>query len=144
MLNEILSEHHCCIDAHIKSKKAALEKLSQMLSSGLAHVDGRDILRGLSEREKLGSTILGHGVALPHARLKSINSPMGAFLKLREPVDFDGKEPVDLIFALVVPENSESTHLALLAEIARIFSEHERRTVIRSAKNRKELWHELA
>lgn len=144
MLNEILSENHCCIDVQVNSKKAALEKLSQMLSSGLAHVDGRDILRGLSEREKLGSTVLGHGVALPHARLKSINSPMGAFLKLKQPVDFNGEEPVDLIFALLVPENSEATHLALLAEIAGIFSQDSRRNVIRAAKDRAELWHELA
>ena len=61
MLNEILSEHHCCIDAHIKSKKQHLKVKPNAQPAGLAHVDGRDILRGLSEREKLGSLILGHG-----------------------------------------------------------------------------------
>jgi PTS system nitrogen regulatory IIA component len=140
MLTKILSEHHCLIDTQIKSKKAALEKLSHLLGRGLAHIDGRDILCGLSERERLGSTAIGHGVALPHARLKYINSPIAAFIKLSQPIEFNDDMPVDLVFALLVPEDNQSIHLQLLAEVASIFSEASHREAIRNAKDHSQLW----
>jgi PTS system nitrogen regulatory IIA component len=86
-----------------------------------------DILACLAGREKLGSTGLGHGVAIPHGRLPGINSSIGALVRLRHPVDYDTHDgqPVDLIFGLLVPQNATGEHLQHLAAVAEKFSDDE-------------------
>ncbi len=107
------------------SKKRALEQLSGLMATGQTGLTQTEIFDSLISRERLGSTGLGHGVAIPHGRLKQSERTIGAFMKLRDPVDFDAadRQPVDLMFALLVPEQSTDEHLQLLAQLAQMFSD---------------------
>jgi nitrogen PTS system EIIA component len=102
-------------------KPAILEQLSRTfaLSWGL---DAGQVLENLEERERLGSTGFGRGVAIPHARMAGLARPVAALLKLRQPADFSAADglPVDLVFGLLSPENSGATHLHALAAISRL------------------------
>ncbi len=112
----------CCKD--VGSKKRLLEHLSTLLAGNSPELDRQDIFDALVNREKLGSTGLGKGVAIPHGRLASLKNPICAFVKLATPVDFDAADgqAVDLVFALLVPEDSTEEHLQVLSTIAEIFS----------------------
>lgn len=95
-----------------------------------------DVLAGrLRERERLASTGLGHGVAIPHGRLAALDAPRGAFIRLGTPVDFDAPDgrPVDLVFAMAVPEHAVAGHLVQLAEIAERFADEGFRDGLRRA-----------
>ena len=89
----------------------------------------------LRERESLGSTAIGHGVAIPHARSNAFSAARGAFLRLEHPVDFGARDhaPVDLVFAMSVPEHSSQQYLEILAELAERFSSGEFRDALRDA-----------
>ena len=93
------------------------------------------IYEQLLERERLGSTGLTHGVALTHARMKGLTQPIGAFLSLQQGVDYEAldEQPVDLIFALLVPASSTQEHLDLLAELAGMFRDSDLCEQIRQA-----------
>jgi nitrogen PTS system EIIA component len=93
------------------------------------------VFERLLERERLGSTGLGHGVALPHARVKEVSEVLGAFIRTARGVDYDASdgEPVDLAFALLVPETATEEHLQLLAHLAGRFSEAATRANLRKA-----------
>jgi PTS system nitrogen regulatory IIA component len=112
----------CCSDAG--SKKRLLESLSARLAESTSQATQNDIFDALVNREKLGSTGLGKGVAIPHGRMASLTAPACAFIKLDKPVEFDASDgrPVDLVFALLVPEDSTEEHLRILSTIAEIFS----------------------
>jgi len=107
------------------SKKRLLELLSQMLAKGAESLDAHRIFESLIDRERLGSTGLGHGVAIPHGRMEATPTAVGAFIQLREPIDFEAPdgEPVDLIFALLVPAESTDEHLQILSRLAELFSD---------------------
>jgi len=108
----------------IASKKRLLEQLSELLSKSSPQLSQQVIFDALVNREKLGSTGLGKGVAIPHGRLAALEEPLCAFIKLNTPVDFDAsdEQPVDLVFCLLVPEDSTEEHLQVLSTIAEIFS----------------------
>jgi PTS system nitrogen regulatory IIA component len=112
----------CCAD--IGSKKRLFERLGELLAGDSGILSQNDIFDALINREKLGSTGLGKGVAIPHGRIASLEKPLCAIIKLAEPVDFDATDnlPVDLVFALLVPEESTEEHLQVLSTIAEIFS----------------------
>ncbi len=109
----------------IGSKKRVLQQLGDLLASGAPGLDAEIVFEHLLERERLGSTGLGHGIALPHARADQVEHAVGAFLQLREGVDFDAMDdqPVDLAFGLLVPQNATEEHLQLLAGLAAMFSD---------------------
>ena len=113
----------CCND--IGSKKRLLEELSELLGSSSQQLPQQEIFDSLVNREKLGSTGLGHGVALPHGRLAALDAPVCAFIRVDPPVDFDAADgqDVDLVFSLLVPEDSTEEHLQVLSTIAEIFSD---------------------
>lgn len=119
----------------IGSKKRLLEALSELLAQGDHTLNQETIFERLLERERLGSTGLGYGIALPHARIKEIDAAIGAFVQLREGVDFDAAdaEPVDLAFGLLVPESANEAHLQLLADLAGRFSDADLRRRLREA-----------
>lgn len=123
-LAEILSADRVSSGQTYTSKKKALEELSALLAKG-AKADAADILSSLAAREKLGSTGLGHGVAIPHGRMAGISGSVGAFMRLKHPLDYDAHDGqgVDLIFGLLVPQNASETHLKHLAAIAEMFSD---------------------
>ena len=108
----------------VGSKKRLLEYISELLAGSSPELVQSDIFNALINREKLGSTGLGKGVAIPHGRMASLEKPVCAFVKLANPVDFDATDgqPVDLIFTLLVPEDSTEEHLQVLSTIAEIFS----------------------
>lgn len=91
----------------------------------------------LREREQLGSTAIGHGVALPHARSNAFESPRGAFLRLEHAVDFGSGDnaAVDLVFAMSVPEHATQQHLQTLSELAERFSDRDFRDTLRGARD---------
>lgn len=104
-----------------ESKQDVLERVSDVFAS-VYGVDRVATLDGLEEREKLGSTGFGRGVAIPHARAKGINRPLVVLLRLESAVDFKAADdmPVDLVFAMLSPENAGATHLHALAAISRL------------------------
>ncbi len=108
----------------LSSKKRLLEILGSLLASADPHLSPEVVFDQLCERERLGSTGLGHGIVLPHTRMKEITEAVGAFVQLREGIDFDtiNHEPVDLAFALLVPESANEAHLQLLSQLAVMFS----------------------
>lgn len=115
------------IDAQVdaNSKKRALEYISQLIASNEPSMDSTAVFDSLIAREKLGSTGVGQGVAIPHGRMKSCDKPIGAFIRLTHAIDFDAidNKPVDLLFALLVPEQSTDEHLQILASLAEMFND---------------------
>lgn len=120
-----------------RSKKHALEILSELLAKTGQDLTNSEVFDSLVSRERLGCTALGKGVAIPHGRLRDIDGNIGAFLKLSEPVPFDAPdgEPVDLIFGLLVPEDCGNDHLDGLAEITAMFSSEVFRDALREASS---------
>jgi len=108
----------------IGSKKRLLEQLSELLAGSSPQLSRLEIFDALLNREKLGSTGLGKGVAIPHGRMNGIERPLCAFIRLESAVDFDAADgkPVDLVFCLLVPMDSTEEHLQVLSTIAEIFS----------------------
>lgn len=132
-LSEILTPNCIRLDADATSKKRVLESASQLLAQADESLSPRQVFDCLFAREKLGSTGLGHGVAIPHGRLAGLDKTIGVFLRLPKGVDFDApdNEPVDLVFALLVPEESTDEHLQVLADIAGYFNSKESRDALR-------------
>jgi nitrogen PTS system EIIA component len=127
------------------SKKRVLEQMSQLIAAGQTELSQDQIFDSLISRERLGSTGLGHGVAIPHARIKDSDKTIAAVIKLNQGVDYDSpdQKPVDLLFALLVPENSTEEHLQLLAQLAEMFSDTEFVTKLRAANDAGELYQAL-
>lgn len=120
-ISELLDEQRIATDSDIGSKKRLMELLSELLAGANPDLGANEVLDSLLRRERLGSTGLGRGVALPHGRLAAIDQGLGAFVRLEQPIDYDAVDgmPVDLIFALVVPEQATEGHLNILAALAR-------------------------
>ncbi len=114
-------------------RDAVLEAAAGMLSCREAGAE--DLHGSLLARERLGSTAIGHGIAIPHGRSTALQAPRGALLRLRPAVDFnafDGQE-VDLVFAMAVPDHYTHQHLVLLSELAERFSDENFRAALRNA-----------
>jgi PTS system nitrogen regulatory IIA component len=122
----------------ISSKKRLLEVLGELLAGASPSLSSETVFERLLERERLGSTGLGHGVALPHTRIKEVTEAVGAFVQIREGVEFDATDnrPVDLAFALLVPEEANEMHLQLLAQLASMFSDQQLRQNLRGAASK--------
>ena len=124
-ISEILEAERVVCKLDSASKKSALEAMSKLLASHAETESATSIFDALIQREKLGSTGLGHGVAIPHGRVESLTKTVGAFIQLTDGVDFDSpdKQTVDLIFGLLVPKETTDEHLELLSRLAELFSE---------------------
>ncbi|HSP57193.1 MAG TPA: PTS IIA-like nitrogen regulatory protein PtsN [Halomonas sp.] len=127
------------------SKKRVLEFFSTFIAQNTPSLDSQEVFSRLIGRERLGSTGIGNGVAIPHARNPHCKTPIAGFLKLTEPVDFDAidGEPVDLVFVLLVPEEADDDHLALLAQVAGVMNDGETRSRLRKAASQQELHEQL-
>ena len=136
-LAEYLDPSAVKISTDIVSKKRALEEISGLLTAQTELVAEKDVFTSLINREKLGSTGLGDGVAIPHGRLKGLDKAVGAFLKLATPIDYDASDgqAVDLVFGLLVPQDATSEHLEILAKIARMFQDENQRQALRDASD---------
>ena len=124
-ISDILTSERIQCNVNLSSKKAVLETLSGIISGASSNLTGQDVFNSLLSRERLGGTGLGNGIALPHGRLKNGLTTIAAFIKLKQGVDYDASDhqPVDLIFALVVPEHSTEEHLQVLAQLAGMFNQ---------------------
>ena len=120
-IREILNIESVISGIKATGKKQILKVLSNKLSK-LAEIEASLILSTLLEREKLGTTGIGQGVAIPHGKISSLQRSYGFFARLEEPVDSEAvdDEPVDLIFLLLAPENNNADHLKMLAKISRL------------------------
>ncbi|MEE4298372.1 MAG: PTS sugar transporter subunit IIA [Pseudomonadales bacterium] len=124
---------HCDLGA--ASKKRALELAAESIAERNTSLDAREVFEALMARERLGSTAVGHGVAIPHCRLDGCTAPVAALVRLATAIDFDAPdgEPVDLLFVLVVPGEAHEEHLQLLASAARALNDPAYRAALREA-----------
>lgn len=137
IIADILSLERVKLHAEGVSKKRVLELVSQVLANAQEGLESWAIFDVLLARERLGSTGVGRGIAIPHGKLAELRAPIGCFLRLVTPVDFnspDGQE-VSMIFAILVPEGDEDTHLAILSQLARRFSDPAFCSAIRNAES---------
>ncbi|EGY52881.1 PTS IIA-like nitrogen regulatory protein PtsN [Neisseria shayeganii] len=123
LIETILPLSHIVLDLEVGSKKRLFEQVGLLLENE-AGLGRAEVFDCLFAREKLGTTALGHGVAIPHGRDAAVQQITGAFVRLKEPLAFDAPDgkPVSLVFVLLVPENSAGSHLEVLAALADKFS----------------------
>ena len=123
-LSQILPSKNVVLDLECSSKKRAFEQAGLIFENncGIARSTVSD---NLFARERLGSTGLGHGVAVPHGRIRGLKAPLAAFVRLNEPIPFESPdgEPVSLLIFLLIPDNVTQQHLEILSEIAEMFSD---------------------
>jgi PTS system nitrogen regulatory IIA component len=119
-LSSLLKPQAVKVIGHVTSKKRLFQDLGE-IARDVYGMDASDTVDALQERESLGPTGVGHGVALPHARLHGLDAVVGIFLRLERPLDFDAvdRQPVDLVFALFAPKDSGVDHLKALALVSR-------------------------
>lgn len=141
-ISQLLSAERVVCNVAVSSKKRALEAVSNLLAEAPgADLSEIEIFDGLIAREKLGSTGLGHGVAIPHGRFENVTEAAAVFIKFEQGVDFDAIDaaPVDLVFALMVPQESTEEHLQLLASLAEMFSDASVRERLRQCSSSAEI-----
>ena len=136
-LSEFINVNRIRSDINVSSKKRALEELSNLITQDQTQIDASVIFDSLISRERLGSTGVGYGFAIPHGRIKNCSKITGAFIRLNQSVDFDAidNQPVDMLFALIVPEESTDQHLQVLALIASMFNDENFREKLRHSDN---------
>lgn len=136
LISDLLSPERIRCDVHSSSKKRLLEIISRELARNSDDLRQREVFESLCARERLGSTGLGKGVAIPHGRVKGSQDVQASFIRLKKPLPFDAidGEPVDLLFAIAVPENCNEDHLKLLAQVAELFSDPDLLMQLRAAE----------
>jgi len=134
-LKSILTPERTLCGAPGSSKKRVLENISQFICEDVKSLNANELFDRLVTRERLGSTGLGHGVAIPHCRIKNCQDIIGGLVKLEQPVDYDSidNEKVDLLFVLLVPEQAHDEHLNVLATLAELFNEPSFRDQLRQS-----------
>ncbi len=141
-INELLTLDAIIYDAEAASKKIVLEIISETAHSFLPSLSQHEIFDKFIEREQLGSTAIGSGVALPHARVKNNDKTIGVFISLKQAIDFralDG-DKVKYFFALLIPEGSTQEHLNVLAALAKFFRNEENRKKLNNSSSKQELY----
>jgi len=143
-ISELLIQDRIACNGSVQSKKRALEHLSDLLATDNPNLTSEEIFLSLINRERLGSTSLGHGVALPHGRIHGREHAIGAFIKLNSGIDFDAidNQPVDLLYALLVPEHYTYEHLKIISELAEAFKDADFRDALRKCDTNEQL-HEV-
>lgn len=128
------------LDVSFSSKKKLFEHAADLFARthGLKSID---VFTSLFERERLGSTALGYGIAIPHGRIKGLKNASGAFYRLKTPLEFDApdNEPVSLCFILLVPKDANERHLQILGELAQLFGDDAMRAKLLNAATPSEL-----
>lgn len=134
-LSDLLLSNAIVARARWQGKKQVLSEMSGMMARALG-LDPREVHDAVLERERLGATGVGEGVAIPHARIESLSRPVGGFVRLLEPADFEAidERPADLIFMLLAPTDAGADHLRALARAARMFRQERIRDALRAAQ----------
>ncbi|MEM6665160.1 MAG: PTS IIA-like nitrogen regulatory protein PtsN [Pseudomonadota bacterium] len=144
-LQDFIKENAVIAGLKVSSKKQLLRELSEEVAKHLS-VDEREVFDTLLQREKLGSTGVGNGVAIPHGKLKALDHVFGLLVTLDQPIDFDAPDngPVDLIFVLLAPESAGADHLKALARIARLVRTGDAAAKLRASRTAAALYAILA
>lgn len=124
LINKILLPDNILLDTESTSKKRVFERVGLLFENN-QQIARSQVFDSLFTREKLGSTGLGHGVAIPHGRIAKLKDATAAFVRTSTPIPFDSPDgqPVNLIFVLLVPERATDVHLQILGELAQMFSD---------------------
>ena len=143
--SELLNRQTVCIDKVSKSKTAVFLKISQLLASDSNTLNVETLFDAYWRRENLGSTAIGHGILIPHIRTSDLSHIKACFIKLEHQVDFgaEDKQPIDLVFGLIVPENQPEEHLQTLKLIIQSFSQNNSRNACRLCENEESLFNLL-
>ena len=143
LVAKLLAPDQVVTDLQVTSKKRLFEQAALLFENKHGIARGL-VFDALFDREKLGSTGLGQGVAIPHGRIKGLKDALGAFVRLAQPVPFDAPDgkPVTLVFALLVPEHATEKHLEILSELAQMFSDRALREAMAGAADAQAL-HQL-
>ena len=139
-LGDLLKSDGVFASLRVKNKKQVLQELS-VRAGRITGLDERQIFDALLQRERLGSTGVGRGIAIPHARVVGLSRIAAVFAQLDEPIDFDALdgEPVDLVFVLLAPEHAGADHLKALARISRVLRDPQTLEKLRAARDRTQL-----
>ncbi len=140
LITPLLQPVNVLADFEISSKKRLFEQAGQLFLASNG-VPAAEVFESLFAREKLGSTALGYGIAIPHGRIKHLKETACAFIRLKTPTDFDAPDnlPVDLVFVLLAPAAATDQHLEILGELAAMFSDSDFRDRLRAAADASEL-----
>ncbi len=140
-LGDLLKPEGVFASLRVKNKKQALRELANR-AARITGLDERQIFDMLLQRERLGSTGVGRGIAIPHARMSGLDRIATVFVQLDEPIDFEASdgEPVDLMFGLLAPEQAGADHLKALARISRVLRDPQSLEKLRSARDRDALY----
>jgi PTS system nitrogen regulatory IIA component len=143
-LGDILAEDAVIGDLRASSKKQLLQTISEHAAE-LTGLSAREIFDTVLQREKLGSTGVGNGIAIPHAKFPGFDRIAGVFAQLHEPIEFDAldEQPVDLVFLLLAPENAGADHLKALSRVARLMRDPGRVAMLRATSDPQMLYHHL-
>ena len=141
-LSEILAIDNIISELKAKDKKGVLGELAEVIANYDANIDKGMLVKVLIEREHLGSTGIGDGVAIPHGKLSSVKQPIVSFGRSKKGLDFDSMDgqPAFLFFLLLAPENSSGVHLQVLTKIARILKSSTFRKALMKVKSREEIY----
>ena len=141
-LVDVLKKNLTQVNVAAQSKKRALESISTEIANTIPGTDPTELFERIMSRERLGSTGIGHGIAIPHCRTENLPACVAGLFRLDAPVNFDAIDDqlVDIVLVLLVPEDSVDAHLQLLANIAEIFDNELLRERLRSASDEAELY----
>src|SRR5512145_81277 len=136
LISKLLAPDNILLDSESTSKKRVFERAGLLFENN-QQIARSQVFDSLFTREKLGSTGLGHGVAIPHGRIAKLRDATAAFVKTSHPIPFDAPdgEPVSLIFVLLVPERATDLHLQILGELAQMFSDQQFRNRLQECED---------
>ncbi len=139
---EILEAKNVLPSFKATSKKQLLQELASQAAEQTDGLDGREVFEQLLQRERLGSTAVGGGVAVPHARNPKVQKIFGLFARLTQPIEFEAldDEPVSLVFLLLAPEEAGADHLKALARVSRLMRDEEVRDGLRGADDQEAIY----
>ena len=143
MKDIITPELTICHAQNIHSKKQVLSLISGLVAEADSRLKSQHILESLTEREHLGSTAVGHGFAIPHARVQALTKALCVVISLPEPINFDSDDHpqmVDVVFGLLVPQKATEEHLKYLSQIAQCIKHSQFRQAIKKSSNNIELY----
>lgn len=143
LIANLLPLAHVIPDLEAGSKKRVFEQVGLLFENNL-HIARSQVFDSLFAREKLGSTGLGQGVAIPHGRIKGLKDAAAAFIRIKDAIPFDAPDgkPVNLLFVLLVPERATDLHLQILSELAQMFSDKSFRESLLAGRDAAEI-HQL-
>ena len=141
LIAQLLPLSHVIAELDADSKKSVFEQVGLLFENNL-HIARNQVFDSLFIREKLGSTGLGHGVAIPHGRIKGLDKAAGALIRMKKPITFDAPDgkPVHLLCVLLVPEKATNEHLQILSELAQMFGDKNFRARLLASRDSTEMY----